>query len=160
MLDIIDGSGLWVVTSLGKGLLFLERVLNIDVNPRVLTVGVNSNVYPDFGGFVMVNTFTKDPNATLDYRYDWASKTNGTGSSDWLAPGETISSFTIIPDTGITVVSSTLVSGSTAVVVFISGGTDNTNYQIECQITTSLGKTDERSIYLKVREIQGQQSPK
>ena len=40
-------------------------------------------------------TFVKDPDAVLDYKFDWAALTNGSGSSDWLQAGETLSSHTI-----------------------------------------------------------------
>ena len=38
----------------------------------------------------MDNVKRKDPDAKLDYPFDWRAKTNGHGDSDWLAPNETI----------------------------------------------------------------------
>ena len=34
------------------------------------------------------NTFIKDPNAVLDYKFDWKPLTNGSGDSDWLDTAE------------------------------------------------------------------------
>jgi hypothetical protein len=81
----------------------------------------------------------KDPSAVLDYVFDW---------TEWLATGETITDHTITPDTGITVDSSTESDGK--VTVWLSGGTAGENYKVACLITTSAGRTDERTIWIKV----------
>ena len=83
----------------------------------------------------------KDPSAVLDYVFDW---------TEWLATGETITDHTITADTGITVDSSTELDGK--VTVWLSGGTAGTTYRVECLITTSAGRTDERSLWITVRE--------
>ena len=81
----------------------------------------------------------KDPSAVLDYVFDW---------TEWLASGETIATHTITADTGITVDSSTEDDGK--VTVWLSGGTAGINYKVACKITTSAGRTDERTIWIKV----------
>ena len=81
----------------------------------------------------------KDPSAVLDYVFDW---------NEWLATGETITDHTITADTGITVDSSTEDDGK--VTVWLSGGTAGINYKVACLITTSAGRTDERTIWIKV----------
>ena len=81
----------------------------------------------------------KDPSAVLDYVFDW---------TEWLATGETITDHTITADTGITVDSST--EGDGKVTVWLSGGTAGKNYKVACKITTSAGRTDERTIWIKV----------
>ena len=81
----------------------------------------------------------KDPSAVLDYMFDW---------TEWLATGETIADHTITADTGITVDSSTESDGK--VTVWLSGGTAGINYKVACLITTSAGRTDERTIWIKV----------
>ena len=81
----------------------------------------------------------KDPSAVLDWMFDW---------SDWLASGETIISHTITGETGITVDSSTESAGK--VTVWLSGGTAGENYKVACLIETSAGRTDERTIWIKV----------
>jgi len=83
----------------------------------------------------------KDPSAVLDYVFDW---------TEWLATGETIDNYTITADTGITVDSSTEDTGK--VTVWLSGGTAGINYKVACLITTTAGRTDERTIWIKVVE--------
>ena len=83
----------------------------------------------------------KDPSAVLDYVFDW---------TEWLATGETITDHTITADTGITVDSSTESDGK--VIVWLSGGTAGINYKVACLITTIAGRTDERTIWIKVVE--------
>ena len=82
----------------------------------------------------------KDPSAVLDYVFDW--------KEEWLATGETITDYTITADTGITVGSSTELDGK--IIVWLSGGTAGINYKVACKITTSAGRTDERTIWIKV----------
>ena len=83
----------------------------------------------------------KDPSAVLDYVFDW---------TEWLATGETITDHTITVDTGITVDSSTQDTGK--VTVWLSGGTAGINYKVACLITTAAGRTDERTIWIKVTD--------
>ena len=100
------------------------------------------------------NIFIKDPNAVLDYKFDWAPLTNGAegGTSDWLASGETISARTITVSTGLTKDSDSLTDTNTSVTVWLSGGTDGQNYTVACKIVTSDSRTDERTITIFVRE--------
>ena len=81
----------------------------------------------------------KDPSAVLDYVFDWTG---------WLATGETITDHMITADTGITVDSWTEDDGK--VTVWLSGGTAGINYKVACLITTTEGRTDERTIWIKV----------
>jgi hypothetical protein len=92
----------------------------------------------------------KDPQAVLDYAFDWAGLTNGTTGaiSDWLASGETISSHVVTVSTGITKDSDSEASGK--VTVWLSGGTAGTTYTVACKIVTSAGRTDERSMTVQV----------
>ena len=91
-------------------------------------------------------TILKDPNANLDYSWDW---------SDWLAastPVDTITGFQILLSG-----SQTAVLGSTAhisgvVTAMISGGAVGDKIAATCRITTAGGKTEDRTIYLKVKE--------
>lgn len=98
------------------------------------------------------SVFVKDPNAVLDYKFDWRASTNGSGDSDWLASGETISTRTITATTGITVDSSGLTDTNTSVTVWLSGGTHGNDYRVACKIVTSASRTDERSITVRVRD--------
>jgi len=97
-------------------------------------------------------TYTKDPDAVLDYKFDWKAKTNLSGNTDWLESSETISSFTITAASGLTVDSSALSDTNTSVTVWLSGGTDGTTYELACKIVTSLSRTDERTISIQVEE--------
>jgi len=100
----------------------------------------------------MADTFIKDPDAVLDYKFDWKALTNGTGTSDWLGTTETISSHTIDADTGITVASSALSDGNTSVTVWLSGGTHGYDYAVRCEVVTSGARTDERTMFIQARE--------
>ena len=90
---------------------------------------------------MLTNQYTKDPSAILDWAYDW---------TDWLAAAETITDHTITADTGLTVDSSTEEAG--VVTVWLSGGTAGENYKVACLVETSAGRTDERTIWIKVVE--------
>lgn len=92
--------------------------------------------------------FLKDPDAVLDYLFDWASNTNSNGTTDWLQSGETITDHTITATTGITVDSSALVNTATSVVAWLSGGTAGTKYNVTCHIVTSAGREDDRTIVI------------
>jgi hypothetical protein len=99
-----------------------------------------------------MSTFTKDPDAVLDYKFDWKSNSNGRGFTDWLDTSEIISSHTITASTGITVDSSELADTNTSVITWLSGGTADTSYTVACEIVTSAGRTDERTITINVAE--------
>jgi len=90
----------------------------------------------------MSKTFLKDPDATIDYVFDWSLYLD--------AISDTIASATIIADIGITVVSSEVVGAT--VVVFLSGGTLNDRYKIVCRVTTVGGRIDDRSLFVKIKE--------
>lgn len=94
----------------------------------------------------------KDPDAVLDYRFDWAPLTNGRGRSDWLASGETITSRTIVAESGITVDSSSITDAGTSVTVWLSGGTAGVDYEVTCRVTTSESRTDDRTMTVMVRQ--------
>lgn len=88
----------------------------------------------------MTTTFTLDPDAVLDFTFDWTA---------WLADGETIDTHAIEPTDGITVDSSNIDGG--LVVAWVSGAT-GTRQKLTCRITTDQGRTDDRTITLNVRE--------
>ena len=89
-----------------------------------------------------MKTFTKDPDAVLDYTIDW---------SEWLAAGETITGTpTWTVPGGITKDSQS--NDTTSVTAWFSSGSAGTDYVIGCKIATSDSRTDERSIILSVEE--------
>lgn len=85
--------------------------------------------------------FTKDPQAVLDYAIDW---------SDWLEIDDTIASAEWTVPTGI--VSDKEEESDTAAVIWLSGGTLGEKYSIACKITTTEGRTDERTIQVKIKD--------
>lgn len=85
-------------------------------------------------------TYVKDPKAVLDYAFDW---------TDWLADGETISSYVVEVETGLTEDSNGVLLG--VVTVWLSGGTAGETYKVACTITTSEGRIDERTIEIDVQ---------
>jgi len=87
-------------------------------------------------------SYKKDPDAVLDYAFDW--------NTYYLQGGETIASHTITVDAGITKDSDSESSG--VVIVWLSGGTHGEDYIVACEIVTSEGRTDERSINIRCRD--------
>lgn len=100
----------------------------------------------------MADTFIKDPSAVLDYKFDWKALTNGSGTSDWLAVGETISTKTVTASSGITADSSTITDTNTSVTVWLSGGTHGVDYAVTCRIVTSAGRIDERTVTIRCQD--------
>lgn len=89
----------------------------------------------------MATDFIKDPDAVLDYMFDWSS---------WLSSGESITSSTMIVSSGINLDSST--NTSTKATAWISGGTSGQPYSVTNRITTSAGRTDDRTITIRVTD--------
>ena len=87
----------------------------------------------------MPQIFEKDPDAILDYQINWAT---------WLST-DTIATSTWTVATGITKVTDT--KTTTATTIWLSGGTADTDYRLVNKITTANGRTEERSIWIKVR---------
>lgn len=90
---------------------------------------------------MVLKTFIKDPDAVLDYAFDW---------TDWLQETETISAHTITVTAGITKDSDSESGG--IVTVWLSGGTEGETYPVACQITTSMSRTDERTVEISMVE--------
>jgi hypothetical protein len=88
-----------------------------------------------------LKTFIKDPSSVLDYRIDW---------TDWLQPGDTISTSNWTVPAGISKDSNT--NDTVSATIWLSGGTAGNIYNIVCRIVTAVGRTDERSLDIKVEE--------
>ena len=88
-------------------------------------------------------TFPKDPDAVLDYKFDWKSE-------NWLGAAETITARTVTVETGLTKDSDSEAAG--IVTVWLSGGTAGESYSVACEIVTSDLRTDERTIQIDVME--------
>ena len=83
--------------------------------------------------------FLKDPEGVLDYQIDWSS---------WLDEDAISSSSWTVP-TGITEDSST--NDTTTATIWLSGGTLGEDYEITNRIVTAGGRTEDRTITIKVR---------
>ncbi|MFQ5783623.1 MAG: hypothetical protein ACE5H8_02215 [Alphaproteobacteria bacterium] len=83
---------------------------------------------------------TKDPDAVLPYRIDWTA---------WLA-GDSIAASAWIVPAGLTKVGEAI-EGDVAVVT-LSGGTAGETYVVTNRITTTDGRTDDRSFTLRAAE--------
>ena len=84
---------------------------------------------------------TKSPGDVLDYSMDWI---------DWLAEGDTITASEWAVPTGITEDSNS--ATTTVTTIWLSGGTENRSYTLTCKITTTQGRTKERSFIIKVED--------
>lgn len=98
----------------------------------------------------------KDPDAVLDYLFDFAALTNGQedATDDYLESGEVITSIDSVTSSSadLTVDSSDLINSGTSVRVWLSGGVAGVSYTVTCRITTSLDRTDDRSMIIRVRD--------
>ncbi len=100
---------------------------------------MTTDTYIEIGQYVP--SIKKDPEAVLDYTFDW---------TDWLAGiSDTIASRTVT-GTGVTIDSSVL--ATPLVTAWVSGGTVGAIATVECKIVTAGGRTDERTIYLIIEE--------
>lgn len=88
----------------------------------------------------------KDPEAVLDYAIDWGAQYLGQG--DLLAD----SSWSVEPDEpgGVTVVGSLF--GDSVSTVQAGGGVAGRLYRLANRVVTQSGRTDERSIMLRVEK--------
>lgn len=86
--------------------------------------------------------FVKDPDATLDYGFDW---------SQWLGT-DIITSSTWIVDSGLTVVPASESFDDTTTRVFISGGAVGVVYTVTNRVSTAGSRVDDRSFKITVKE--------
>lgn len=90
----------------------------------------------------MAEDYIKDPDAVLDWNFDW---------SNWLDGDEEIDVSTFIVSSGITVNSTS--NTATSATVWLSGGTAGV-YRVTNRVTTDSipARTDDRSITIRVKE--------
>lgn len=91
----------------------------------------------------------KDPNAIIDYYIDW---------SKWLRDGDTILSSTWTVQAGLTKIADPITAvvdpfTDTVATVWVSGGTAGSSYTALNHITTAQGRTQDRTITIRVREL-------
>jgi hypothetical protein len=84
---------------------------------------------------------TKDPDANLPFTWDWsawlANEDDAAAAFAWVVPG------------GIAKGAETADAGKAT--AWFSGGTDGEDYPVTCHITTTGGRTDDRTMVIKVR---------
>lgn len=85
--------------------------------------------------------FTQDPQAVLDYPFDWST----------ALAGDTIQTSEFVADSGITVESDAILDSENTI-VWLSGGTRNKRYAITNHILTTGGREDDWTIYVLVKE--------
>jgi hypothetical protein len=91
----------------------------------------------------------KDPDAVLDYAFDW---------SNWLVVGDELddAEWTVDGDDEALVVLSSggRAPSETATVAkcWLSGGTAGVDYRLTCRVTTTAGRIDDRTITIAVSE--------
>ena len=88
-----------------------------------------------------MTTFTKDPNAVLDYAVDW---------SKWLAGDQISDSSWSVSDPALEI--SDQANTATQATVWLSGGAVGTSYTVTNKITTQAGRIDERSFIVQVQD--------
>ena len=93
-------------------------------------------------------TFHKDPQAKLDYSFDWR---------EWLG-ADTISAFLLLVDpvtaTGMTVATvPPQVQVGGIVTFWLQGGVEGDAYNVTCRVSTAAGRTDDRTMKIKIKQM-------
>lgn len=86
-------------------------------------------------------SWEKDPDASLDYSIEWGN---------WLPPGDSIANMYVTTSSGVQVTAQALRGSLTAVVA--RGGVDGAWEFVTIRIVTALGRIDERTIQLLIRQ--------
>ncbi len=84
--------------------------------------------------------FSKDPNSTVDFPFNWKAELNG----------DTIFTSTFLLPDGLTQVSTS--NTTTTATIFVSGGSEGNTYRITNRIVTIGGRTYDKTAYVVVRE--------
>ena len=79
----------------------------------------------------------KDPQAILRHSMRW---------TDWLDVGETITAQTVVSSNPSELVVDQVAQSEGVVAWRVSGGQPGGRYTVTCQVQTSLGRLDERSV--------------
>lgn len=87
-----------------------------------------------------MRTFVKDPEAVLDYSVDW---------SKWLASDQIETSTWFVSDPALQ--QSDDSNTTTRATIWVAGGAAGQSYTVANRITTSGGRTEERSFVIQVQ---------
>ena len=85
----------------------------------------------------------KDPDAVLDYGFDWAT-------AGWLPSGDIIAASAWTVPTDLTIIAQT--HDDTTTTVWLSGGQVDQIYTVTNHITTNNGRQDDRSLIIRCIE--------
>ena len=86
--------------------------------------------------------FVKDPGEVKDYAIDWTAH---------LADGETITTSTWVVATGLTKDSDS--ATTTVATIWLSGGSEGTEYRVTNHVVTDQGREFERSFTVNVQQL-------
>jgi hypothetical protein len=92
----------------------------------------------------------KDPADVGWYTFKWDGAASD--GSRYLATGETIDTYTVTVAAGLTKDADQLANSDTWVMVKVSGGVDNADIDVTCQIVTTDEQTWETTKKIQVRE--------
>lgn len=84
--------------------------------------------------------YSKDPNETIDFAFNWKPKLDG----------DTISTASFVLPDGLTSVSTS--NTTTTATIFVSGGSEGSTYRITSRVVTAGGRTMDWTAYVLVRE--------
>lgn len=107
--------------------------------PREVTIGARAPVNTANASRPYA---VQDPDAKLDYSWNWTAWL-AAESSDEIVTAEVITSGTLVADEPV-------VDGG-VVTCFLSGGTLGETETATCRVTTTGGRTDDRTLYLRIR---------
>lgn len=106
--------------------------------------------------------YTKDPQAVLDYPYDWAAVAAedefGNPIKPWLETGDIIVSATATVSTfdddprPLFIENDPLDFTDTTTTVWLSGGTVGKSYLVTIHVSTFDGREDDRTILILIKE--------
>jgi len=92
-----------------------------------------------------VSSFTKDPDARLDYAIDWTPflGTDTIDTAEWLDPTPETDPPLVVEDEGL---------DGNVHVAFVSGGQVNRAYRVTSRATTTEGRIQDESITITITE--------
>lgn len=90
---------------------------------------------------------SKDPDEVLDYQLDWADPT-----SPRLETSEQLLTSEWTVAQGDVVINSSSFTAGGLSTVWLSGGTDNTKCELLNRVTTSMGRTYDETVALRIRD--------
>lgn len=91
---------------------------------------------------------SKDPDEVLDYKLDWADPAEGPR----LETSETLLTSQWTVAEGDVVINSSLFTPQGLSTVWLSGGSDNTKCELLNRVTTSMGRTYDETVVLRIRD--------